>query len=527
MKEIKNVFTKISKIFVLILVTIFCVQLFTQPVLADENTEQAEISIQADETIKVVTGDKTWLYPRKVVGIPTGGRENHTYPSLDQVAASNYIVADLETEEVLLGHRVDDIAYPASMTKIMTALTVIESPDFDLNKPVIFSDYAVSLPSPVSARAGFVAGEETTTENALYLMMVQSANECARALAETYGGTEANFANMMNELAAGIGCENTHLVDAAGFGLEDHHFTPRDLVKIIKRAMSHEIFRKLVTTKAYASEPTSHNLYTAWTMVINSNYLMLQGDLNLSSEYLHTFDGVKTGNTDIAGNCLSVTVHTYDGRHLCGIIFNGSLADRPGEFFSVSVLLRTLLEEGAKKANCPTENEAYQFLSDNPQIAKEVGGFQDLCHISQLYKDGQLSDEQIAALVEYSDQKNGIVAGESSQSDVMGNVVDPLEQSDQTGTNGQNKQNKHLSANGENADSTSGMNSSFLSFLGQRKMQYLLFAMWVLLFLVIVVLTIHTILKFKQKKPMPKPEPKPKSELDPETESDSVLESEV
>ena len=500
MKKSKNAFPKISKIFIFVLLTVFCVQLFTSSVSAEETAAKAEISIQADETIKVVVGDKTWLYPRKVVGTPTGGRENHTYPTLDQVAASNYIVADMETEEVLLGHRVDDVAYPASMTKIMTALTVIESPDFDLNKPVVFSEYSVALPSPVSARAGFVAGEETTTENALYLMMVQSANECARALAETYGGTEANFANMMNELAANIGCENTHLVDAAGFGLDDHHFTPRDLVKIIKRAMTHETFRKLVSTRAYASEPTSYHPYTAWTMVVNSNYLMLQGDLNLSSAYLHTFDGVKTGNTDIAGNCLSATVHTYDGRHLCGIIFNGSLADQPGEFFSVSVLLRTLLEEGAKAANCPTETEAYQFLADNPQIAKEVGGFQDLCHISQLYKDGQLSDEQIAALVEYANQENGIVAEESSQSDTIGKVVaDPSDQSAQTGKADKNKQNQQLSTNEENINSTSEMSNSFLSFLGQRKLQYILFGMWILLFLVIVVLTVHTILKFKSK----------------------------
>ncbi|HHU52647.1 MAG TPA: D-alanyl-D-alanine carboxypeptidase [Clostridiaceae bacterium] len=501
MKKSKSRLLKIRKIFILILISVFCVQLFTASVLAEDNTEEVDISIQADETIKVIVGEQTWLYPRKVVGIPTGGRENHVYPTLDQVAASNYIVADMETEEVLLGYREDEVAYPASMTKIMTALTVIESPDFDLNKPVIFSEYAVALPSPVSARAGFVAGEETTTENALYLMMVQSANECARALAETYGGTEENFADMMNELAADIGCKNTHLVDAAGFGLEDHHFTPRDLVKIIKRAMSHDIFRKLVTTKAYASEPTSHNPYTAWTMVINSNYLMLQGDLNLSSEYLHTFDGVKTGNTDIAGNCLSATVHTYDGRHLCGIIFNGSLADRPGEFFSVSVLLRTLLEEGAKAANCPTEKEAYQFLADNPQIAKEVGGFQDLCHISQLYKEGQLSDEQIAALVEYSDQENGIET-ESSQQVASENVaVDLWEKSARVDQADQNKQNQQPPDNEKSDKSQSQEDNSFLSLLGQRKSQYLLLAMWILLFIVIAVLIINTILKSKPRKP--------------------------
>ncbi|HHT25345.1 MAG TPA: D-alanyl-D-alanine carboxypeptidase [Clostridiaceae bacterium] len=502
MKKIKSRFPEISKMFILILIAMFCIQLFSPSVLAEDNTGGVIISIQEDETIKVVYSDQTWLYPRKVVGTPTGGRENHVYPNLAQVAASNYIVADLETEEVLLGHRVDDVAYPASMTKIMTALTVIESPDFDLNKPVVFSEYAVALPSPVSARAGFLAGEETTTENALYLMMVQSANECARALAETYGGTEANFADMMNELAASIGCENTHLVDAAGFGLDDHHFTPRDLVKIIKRAMTHDIFRKLVTTRAYASEPSSYHPYTAWNMVVNSNYLMLQGDLNLSSEYLHTFDGVKTGNTDIAGNCLSATVHTYDGRHLCGIIFNGSLADSPGEFFSVSVLLRTLLEEGAKKAECPTEKEAYQFLADNPQIAKEVGGFQDLCHISQLYKDDQLSDEQIAALVEYSDHDDGIVAGESSQSDTSENAAtDQSEQSAQIGEAGQSEHNQPLSANGEHNDSVSQGNNSFLSLIGQKKMQYLLLGMWILLFLVIIVLIITTILKSKPKKP--------------------------
>lgn len=490
----KNSKNMIRKIVLLILIGIFFIGYLPETALAaelfesEQNNTQAEIKVQSDETIKVSAGEKTWLFPRQVVGQPTGGREKHVYPSLDQVSAANYIVMDLETEEVLLEYNVDEIAYPASMTKIMTALTVIESPDFDLQRPVVFSEYAVDLPSPLSASAGFIAGEETTTENALYLMMVQSANECARALAETYGGTEENFANLMNELALEIGCKNTNLVDAAGFGLEDHFFTPRDLALIIKRAMSHDIFRKLVTTRAYCSEPTNIHPYTAWTMVTNSNHLMLQGDLNLSSEYLHTYDGVKTGNTDIAGNCLSATVHTYDGRHLCGIIFNGSLAEQPGEFFSVSVLLRTLLEEAAKQSEAPTEAEAYQFLSDNPDIANEVSGYQNLCHISELYKEGQLSEEQIAALIDNVDQ---------DQPDDSGSV-DKAEQQSKTEVEEEKTLTKASAA--EESTSKSESDNSLMNLLSEDNMQYVLLAMWALLFIVIVILLIQLIVKSRKKR---------------------------
>ena len=490
-KNSKNI---IRKIVLLILIGIFFIGYLSETALAaelfesEQNNTQAEIKVQSDETIKVSTDEKTWLFPRQVVGQPTGGREKHVYPSLDQVSAANYIVMDLETEEVLLEHNVDEIAYPASMTKIMTALTVIESPDFDLQRPVVFSEYAVDLPSPLSASAGFIAGEETTTENALYLMMVQSANECARALAETYGGTEENFANLMNELALEIGCKNTNLVDAAGFGLEDHFFTPRDLALIIKRAMSHDIFRKLVTRRAYCSEPTNIHPYTAWTMVTNSNHLMLQGDLNLSSEYLHTYDGVKTGNTDIAGNCLSATVHTYDGRHLCGIIFNGSLAERPGEFFSVSVLLRTLLEEAAKQSEAPTEAEAYQFLSDNPDIANEVSGYQNLCHISELYKEGQLSEEQIAALIDNVDQ---------DQPDDPGSV-DKTKQ--QAKTEVEEEKTLTEASASEESTSKSESDNSLMNLLSEDNMQYVLLVMWALLFIVIVILLIQLIIKSRKKR---------------------------
>ncbi len=292
------------------------------------------------------------------------------FPQLEEIDCLAYIVTDLDTGEVLLEQgETDMIAYPASMTKVLTAITVLECPDFALDKPVTFSEHALDLPAPESVRSGYELGMEITTDEALHLLMVASANDCARALAETYGGTEENFVVMMNAKAEEIGADFSHMVDAAGFGLEDHFFTPRDLAKIIQYSMKNEIFRELVSTKEYIA---SYHLPGANSGIFqNSNKLLLQGDRELASTYLHTYDGVKTGTTDLAGYCLSATVHTYDGRHLCGIIFNGSLANSSA-VPNIAVLLRTVLEEAARKENCPEKADAVRFLAENPSLFNRV-----------------------------------------------------------------------------------------------------------------------------------------------------------
>ncbi|NLJ94178.1 MAG: D-alanyl-D-alanine carboxypeptidase [Clostridiaceae bacterium] len=389
----------------------------------DEDSQVTELD---NQNISIQTDDSYWLLPGNFLE-QEEPQQDITYPDFSEIEAAQYIVMDMESGEVLLEQGMNEIAYPASMTKILTALTVLESPDFDLEKPIVFSEYAVEMPSPVSVTAGFSPGEESTTKNALALMLIKSANDCAKALAENYGGTEADFVNLMNEKAEEIGCTNTNMTEAAGFGLEDHYFSPHDLALIIQRAMQNEVFKEIVSTKTYFAEPTSFRPSTGWEVINNSNLLLLQGDDLLNSPYLHTYDGVKTGTTDLAGHCLSATVHTYDGRHLCGIIFNGNLELGSGRT-QVGVLLRGILEQAAINANCPADEAALEFLKDHTEVVAKIQEVKNE-QINQIFGLNEKA-EQEAQVTETTPPQT--INEETYTETMLEERADQLEPSDQT-----------------------------------------------------------------------------------------------
>lgn len=287
-------------------------------------------------------------------GITDAPRPDDAWPSLDFISASAYLVVDADSGDKILEHNSDGIAYPASMTKILTALTVIESPDFDPLRPVYFSEQACAMPAPESATAGFQPGEESTTIAVLYAMMLRSANEAANALAETYGGTIDHFVDQMNAKAEEIGCVNTHFVDPCGFGLSDHYTTAEDMVLITQRALKHRLFQKLVTTKEYSIPPTNRHPMSGWSNLLSGNYLMLFQDAGYQSPYLQSIDGVKTGMTDIAGECLTAAATTTDGRHLISVIFNAVYTgEYPNSYIGPAIMSRQLLEEAAIRLGAP------------------------------------------------------------------------------------------------------------------------------------------------------------------------------
>lgn len=283
-----------------------------------------------------------------------------TWPSLEQIGSRSYLVIDADTGEEILSHNPDGPAYPASMTKILTAITVLEHPDYAPDRLIRFSERAVAMPSPESSTAGFVAGEECPTIVALYAMMIRSANEVANALAENYGGSLDGFMELANAKAKEIGCENTHFVDPAGFGLEDHVTTARDMAKLVAHAMKNDVFRDIVTTKCLILPATNIHVFNGWFTVFNGNGLMMGQDAGYQSKYLKSIDGVKTGTTDIAGYCLSSAATTYDDRHLICVIFNAHLQNSDYEYFvNPSTFSYVLLQEAAMRLGCPEGRPDY------------------------------------------------------------------------------------------------------------------------------------------------------------------------
>lgn len=283
-----------------------------------------------------------------------------TWPSLEQIGSRAYLVIDADTGEEILSHNPDGPAYPASMTKVLTAITVLEHPDYSPDRLIHFSERAVAMPSPESSTAGFVEGEECPTIVALYAMLIRSANEVANALAENYGGSLEGFMELANAKAQEIGCENTHFVDPAGFGLEDHVTTARDMAKLVAHALKNDVFRDIVTTKCLILPATNIHVFNGWFTVFNGNGLMMGQDAGYQSKYLKSIDGVKTGTTDIAGYCLSSAATTYDDRHLICVIFNAHLQNSDYEYFvNPSTFSYVLLQEAAMRLGCPEGSPDY------------------------------------------------------------------------------------------------------------------------------------------------------------------------
>lgn len=187
--------------------------------------------------------------------------------------------------------------YPASTVKMMTAIIALES--CNLNQPVTVSPSAISAVPAGYTVSDIQSGEILRVEDLLYALLVPSGNDAANALAEHIAGSIPAFANMMNEKAVQLGCQNTYFTNPNGVHDANMHTTAYDLALIAKYAMDIEEFRNIVSTETYTLPST--NVYPLADRVLhNSNHL-----INASSMYYYEYaTGIKTGYTNPAQNCL-------------------------------------------------------------------------------------------------------------------------------------------------------------------------------------------------------------------------------
>ena len=191
--------------------------------------------------------------------------------------------------------------YPASVTKILTAILTLEN--CELTDTVTVSKNAISnIPSGYVIAPLFV-GEQMSVEDLLYALMLKSANDAAYVLAEHVGGTVEGFSEMMNKKAEEIGCKNTHFVNPNGIHNSNHYTTAYDMYLISRYAMKNEEFVKIVSTYQHTLSAT--NKYSKNDRIMkNTNSFV-----NPSSRYYdENVKGIKTGTTLQAGNCLITNI---------------------------------------------------------------------------------------------------------------------------------------------------------------------------------------------------------------------------
>ena len=180
-----------------------------------------------------------------------------SWPVPPEINAYAAYVIELNSGAVLYKNNETETLFPASITKILTALVVIEN--CKLDEMVTFSHNAVY--DIEDGGFSYVAdvGDQLTVEECLYMLMLLSSNETAYALAEHVGGTVAGFADMMNSKAAELGCQHSHFNNPHGLTDPDHYTCPEDMARIFWAALQNETFRTVDSTVTYRTSPTKTN----------------------------------------------------------------------------------------------------------------------------------------------------------------------------------------------------------------------------------------------------------------------------
>ena len=228
------------------------------------------------------------------------------------------ILMDSKTGKILYEKNSNEKKYPASTTKILTAIIAIEN--CNLSDTISASYNAImSIPSGYSI-AEIKENEVLTVEQLLNVFLIHSANEAGYILAEHIAGSISNFADLMNQKALEIGCTDTHFTNPSGIQDENHYSTAHDMALIAQYCMKNETFRQIVCKTSYTLEPTDKTP--------KERYFVTTNDLiKTSSEYYYPYCiGIKTGYTSKAKNCL-ISASQKDGLELITVVLGAEFTE--------------------------------------------------------------------------------------------------------------------------------------------------------------------------------------------------------
>lgn len=224
-----------------------------------------------------------------------------------ELFSSNAILFDPSTGEIIYGKDANEVIYPASLTKIMTALVAIERIDnLDAEVTLEYQDYA-GLYEQNAAMAGFTLGETVKIRDLLYATLLPSGAEAATALANAAAGSIEDFVILMNDRADSLGMDNTHFVNVTGLHDDDHYTTVSDLSLLLKEAIKNKDFMEPFCTLRYTTTATPQH---PQGLKLTSTLVPRLAQLDREREPII---GNKTGYTEEAQLCLA-SVAEQDGK---------------------------------------------------------------------------------------------------------------------------------------------------------------------------------------------------------------------
>ena len=226
------------------------------------------------------------------------------------------ILVEVSTGRILYEKNSTKQMYPASTTKVLTAILVIENCELDEIVTVRESSLS-NIPSGY-VTCNLQVGEQLSVKDLLYALMIPSANDAAYVLAEYVAGSVDDFSVMMNDKARELGCKTTHFVNPNGIHEDSHYSSAYDLYLIADYAMKNEFFRTLVATTEYTLPATEK--YPNEDRVLETTNELLNE--NSRKYFYKNAIGIKTGYTSKAGNCL-IGGASRDELEFIAVVLNG------------------------------------------------------------------------------------------------------------------------------------------------------------------------------------------------------------
>ncbi len=333
---------------------------------------------------------------------------SYTFAQPPSVNADTYILIDAESGSVLCEKNSKVTHYPASMTKIMTAILAIELGDPE--QLMTASQAAIDDIGPNGSNIGIIVGEQIPLKNLLQALLISSANETANIIAEHICDSRQEFIDLMNQRAKELGAENTHFANACGIHDPSHFTTASDIARLARYAMTLPQFREIVSTPRFTMPAT--NKHPTWQELTNTNQLMITDQSDL-----YKINGIKTGFTGPAGYNLVSSAINENGMELISVVMN---VKNEGASGNVRLYSKELLDYGFnnfKKVTLLEDNKVYRNV--RVENAADIYGL-DLITTGSL--TSVLPRDEAMRNIKEIPYINEFISAPVNQGDIMGYV---------------------------------------------------------------------------------------------------------
>lgn len=319
-----------------------------------------------------------------------------SFNSLLETESDIVLLVNTDSETVIFDKNADKRSAPASLTKIVTCMLVLENcPDLSVEitckRECLDGLYAMN-----AATAGIVTGESLSIKNLLYCLMLPSAADAANILADYVGGGIDNFVVMMNDFVAKLGCKDTKFVNAHGLDTDPNGYTTaNDLYKITKYALQNPLFKEITSTSRYDIAPTEKYPYTRY--LHNTNKMMNAG---IPDYYHKSVSGVKTGTTEKAGRCV-ISTASQDGYNYMLIVMGAPQYDIDNDNVEENVAFT----ESKKIYNWAFDNIELTKITNTTDVITVV----DVKYNSKVDHLRLLPAEELSALVPLGTESGSLI----------------------------------------------------------------------------------------------------------------------